>query len=254
MSTATEIPVARPSSTVVLARDADRDGPELFMVQRHARSSFGAAYAFPGGVVDDADTDVVDHCDDVDCTAVDTALATDNAIAYYVAAIRELFEEVGILLADCNAQGKALENARAALNAGSLHWNDFVRETGMCMRCNELHYFSHWITPDPLPKRYTTRFFIARLPDGQTAAHDEGELTASRWLSANEALRQGERGDIKLHYPTVQTLRQLAEHDSVDALLSWARQAEAAGVETIYPQMDASEAEADPFDTPGASQ
>ena len=229
-----EISVARPSSTVVLVRDAT-DAPELFLVRRHERSSFGSAYAFPGGVVDASDRDTWPACSGLSPAEADGRLGTDGALDFYVAAIRELFEETGVLLGHQGVGAPELQAARDALNAGELDWNRFIAECGVTMACDRLRYFSHWITPEVKRRRYATRFFVARMPDGQTAAHDEGELTDSLWTSAAAALAAGEGGSMALHFPTIRTLHELAPHGSVDELLHWAADREAAGVTTILP-------------------
>lgn len=232
----TEIAEPRPSSTVVLARDGVGEAPELFMVRRHARSSFGAAFAFPGGVVDSTDCDVCEHCAGKCAPDADSALRLEaGGLDYYVAAIRELFEETGVLLADCDTGENDLIEARQKLNDGTLSWTDFVTENNVSLLAGALHYFSHWITPDFLPKRYSTRFFVATLPVGQSASHDDKELTASVWISAEAALSGGQEGKMTLYYPTRKTLEALAEHRSVEALVAWARASEAAGVIPIQP-------------------
>lgn len=230
----TDVAIARPSSTVVLARDAD-DGPEVFMVRRHAGSSFGSAFAFPGGVVDDTDCEVWHACTGVSPEQADRRLGIPAALDYFVAAIRELFEEVGVLLADTSATADELESARVALNAGSLGWNEFVAQHGVRMHCDRLRYFSFWITPEVKTKRYSTRFFLAGMPPGQVAVHDDGELTDSRWVSAGDALEARKAGEMLLHFPTIHTLRHLAALDSVAGMLDWADDRAAGGIEAILP-------------------
>ena len=142
-----------------------------------------------------------------------------GGLDYYVAAIRELFEETGVLLANVKRPEDDLAEMRERLNCNSRTWTEFVRETGARMLCNELHYFSHWITPDQLPKRYSTRFFVAELPAGQVAYHDERELTNSMWITAADALRAGKDGTIDLYYPTRTTLQSIAMHENVAELV-----------------------------------
>ncbi|MDJ0940656.1 MAG: NUDIX hydrolase [Woeseiaceae bacterium] len=232
----TEVPPARPSSTVVLVRDADVDAPEFFMVRRPERASFGAAYVFPGGVVDATDADACRFCRGVDAAEADRRLRVDSGgLDYYVAAIRELFEETGVLMADTQLGEHDLAACRQQLNDTTLSWSAFITDAAAVLGADRLRYFSHWITPDALPKRYSTRFFLAELPAGQHAEHDPGELTDSRWMSANTALQAGRDGDIQLRYPTRKTLELLAEHDSAESLMNWARERETRGVETIYP-------------------
>ena len=137
-----DIPYARPSSTVVLVR-AGAGEPELFMVRRHADSSFGAAYAFPGGVVDPEDKDVHAYCKGLTAREADARLGVkDEGLDYYSAAIRELFEESGVLLADADRIVEGPDAARDALNDGSDNWADFVKRNKLELACDELHYFS----------------------------------------------------------------------------------------------------------------
>ena len=208
------------------------------MVRRHAASSFGAAYAFPGGVVDTADGEVQQYCTGRSALDADQVLSlATGGLDYYVAAIRELFEETGVLLATVDNSAEALEEMRYRLNHGSKSWTEFLSDSNAHLLCNQLHYFSHWITPEHLPKRYTTRFFVAELPAGQFAYHDERELTNSTWITAADALQAGKNGAMKLHFPTRTILQSLAAHDRVSAMVDWARRCEANGVETIRPVM-----------------
>ena len=235
MTTQTEIPPTRPSSTVVLARDSER-GPEFFMVRRPVRAAFGAAYVFPGGVVDASDAEVANFCAGIDAATAEQRLKlSDAAIDYYVAAVRELFEETGVLLAQTAADVVCLDDCRRRINEGTLGWPEFLTQQGVTLQLETLAYFSHWITPTVRPKRFTTRFFVAELPAGQVAEHDPGELTDSRWTTAAEALKAAEQGDIDLRPPTAWTLKSLSKHDRVAAIMDWARQREANGVETIRP-------------------
>jgi 8-oxo-dGTP pyrophosphatase MutT (NUDIX family) len=220
---------------VVLARPGEAE-PELFMVRRHEDSSFGAAYAFPGGVVDPEDRAVHDYCVGLSPEEADSRLGVrGEGLDYYSAAIRELFEESGVLLADAGRATEALEPARAALNDCSDNWADFVVRNKLQLRCDELHYFSHWITPPSLEKRYSTRFFIAAMPEGQTAVHCGTELVDSRWSTATEALEAGRAGELRLHFPTVKTLENIARHRTFDALMSWAAECVEWGVTTMAP-------------------
>jgi len=233
----TDIPIARPSSTVVLARDS-RTLPELFMVRRHANSSYGGAYVFPGGVVDKTDGDVRAYCHGLESVDADRLLAVESGgLDYYIAAIRELFEETGVLLAEHGVPENDLHRQRRQLNSSALDWHRFVADNEVRLRCDVLHYFSHWITPDVYPKRYTTRFFVARAPEGQIARHDEGELTDAIWITAKDALSAASSGDLSLHFPTIKTLERAAEHDSVNAIVDWADELANNGVAAIHPVM-----------------
>ena len=201
------------------------------MVQRNQRAAFGTAHAFPGGVVEDADADVASRCAGITATEANRLLELSaGGLAYYSAAIRELFEETGILLADPSLAGSDLDAARDALNAGALTWDRFVSGSGLTLRCDSLHYFAFWITPEGMPRRFSTRFFLTVLPPGQTAAHCGGELVDSCWMPARAVLGASKAGQIKLIYPTRKTLESIAQFDAVGPLLAWARDCALRGV------------------------
>jgi 8-oxo-dGTP pyrophosphatase MutT (NUDIX family) len=220
----------------VLAREAP-GAPELLMVRRHEKSSFGGAFAFPGGVLEDADGLVAAQCDGVTPEQADALLGTENGLAYLSAAIRELFEECGVLLGNTGASDVDLDTVRKELNRGELDWGEFITATGVRLHCLVLNYFSYWITPEALPKRYSTRFFLAAMPDDQDALHCGGELTDSCWMSARDALRAEREGSMLMHFPTIMTLNDLAPHESLDAMLQWAACRAAEGVPCIFPEI-----------------
>lgn len=232
-----DVAVARPSSTVVLAREG-RGAPELLLMRRHERSAFGGAYAFPGGVLDDADCCVGNYCAGISADEADRLLSVDQGLAYFSAAVRELFEESGVLLASVEGCGVDLETARDALNDGTMDWRSFVAANNVTLRCDLLHYFSFWITPKALPRRFSTRFFLAAMPNDQDAEHCGGELTDSRWMSAGAALDARREGSISLHFPTIKTLQSLAGLESVDAMLRWAASRTREGVSCIFPEIE----------------
>jgi 8-oxo-dGTP pyrophosphatase MutT (NUDIX family) len=206
-------------------------------MQRHERSAFGGAHAFPGGVLESSDSRVCDHCVGVSASEADTLLGIDGGLAYFSAGVRELFEETGVLLAAVGRGEVDLPAARSALNDGSLDWQAFVNENELQLDCGALHYFSFWITPEALPRRFSTRFFLAAMPDDQDAAHCGGELTDSCWLSAEDALAASHDGSITLHFPTIRTLEALARHRSLGDLLDWAVACGRAGVPCIFPEI-----------------
>lgn len=231
----TDIALPRPSSTVVLIRPADT-APQVFMVKRHQRSSFGDAYAFPGGVLEDSDRCVYAHCSGVPMADANRLLDVGaGGLDYYSAAVRELFEEAGVLLGTTAASMSDLITAREALNDGSLQWDRFVAEADLVLQLDRLHYFSFWITPEQLPKRYSTRFFLAMLPEGQVANHCGGELTDSKWMAANDVLQASKAGSIKVHYPTRKILEQIARPESLSKLFAWADDCADAGVACVQP-------------------
>ncbi|HET6628606.1 MAG TPA: hypothetical protein VFG91_02405 [Woeseiaceae bacterium] len=239
-----EVASPRPSATVVLAR-AGQATPEFFLGRRHARASFGASYVFPGGLVDAGDCEAEAFSRDFSADVANRWLGlTSGGLDYYCAAIRELFEETGVLLArdaggaavtGASAAALELQAARVALNAGGLRWSVFLRERGLTLACDALAYFAWWITPRTLPKRFSTRFFVAALPDGQAAAHDGAELTDSRWATAAAALAAHASGELLLPPPTRATLADLAGAGTLDDLLGWAGRRQRAGVPRILP-------------------
>lgn len=206
------------------------------MVRRHAKSSFGAAYAFPGGVVDDDDAAVHEFCVGLSTRQANLRLGVkENGLDLYSAAIRELFEESGVLLANAENLHEDLRAVRDALNDGTGRWSDFVTRNQLELQCDQLHYISHWITPTGQPKRYSTRFFLTEIPDGQTAVHCGGELTDSRWVTAHDMLEAGRDGVVELHFPTVKTLESIARHKTIDALVDWAHSCVEWGVTSMVP-------------------
>ena len=232
-----DVVAARPSSTVVLAREAAA-APELLLVRRHERSAFGGAHAFPGGVLEAVDSRVDGYCAGITADAADALLNVDRGLAYFSAAVRELFEESGVLLATVGRSGVDLDAARDALNEGTLDWQSFVADNEVQLHCDALHYFSFWITPQALPRRFSTRFFLAAMPDDQDAAHCGGELTDSCWMTAEDALAASRGGSISLHFPTIRTLESLARCAALDELIEWAESRARAGVPCIFPEIE----------------
>ncbi len=204
------------------------------MVRRHEASSFGAAYAFPGGVLDTDDDQVYEYCDGVTAAEANDVIGVSGGLGYYSAAIRELFEETGVLLAAHPVQAK-LPAYRDGLNDESLSWAEFVSEQALRLDCRALHYFAHWVTPTAMPKRYSTRFFLAALPPDQRAVHCGRELTDSRWSTARDILEKARSGDLTLHFPTMTTLQHIAQHDSVDAVFAWASEQADRGITSMLP-------------------
>jgi 8-oxo-dGTP pyrophosphatase MutT (NUDIX family) len=208
------------------------------MVRRHEGSSFGDAYAFPGGVVDPEDREVHEFCGGLSARVANSRLGVKEfGLDYYSAAVRELFEESGVLLADLAGLDEDLNAVRDALNNNALSWAEFVTRNALPLHCDQLHYISHWVTPPTLEKRYTTRFFLAALPAGQEALHCGGELTDSCWITAGDMLAAGRRGDAKLHYPTEKTLESIARHKTYEALLDWAKECIQWGITSMIPEV-----------------
>ena len=221
--------VPRPSSTVVLLRDEPAgDGPfSVLLLERHGSIAFPGATAFPGGVVDTGDAEAPGALLPVAQRWAppgegDTPPA---ALPYWVAAVRELFEEVGILLASrdgCLLAGPLPADV-AALRDRVLSGEPFapvLASVGLTPATERLFYFARWITPIANPRRWDTRFLVARLPEGQEAVADSTETVRCGWMTPREALAAYEEGRIVLIPPTVRTLDDLARFDSVDAVLA----------------------------------
>ncbi len=239
----------RPSATVVLLRSGE-SGPEVLLVLRHARASFGASYVFPGGVNEPVDTRVHERCLPLtDARASARLHLARGGLDYYSAAIRELFEETGILLArraggrggPCLVTDNACDGERAALNRGELAWPDFLANENLVLACDLLRYFAYWVTPRIFSKRYSTRFFVAELPAGQDACHDGNELTDSCWMRPADALAAAKRDHMVVPPPTKATLQALSRHACASDIMAWAQGCEDQGVNCILPAILGSE-------------
>lgn len=219
----------RPSSTIVVLRESDR-GPELLLVRRRAGDAFGDAYTFPGGVLDDDEYLAREFCSGLGTEDADSLLGLkEGGLDYFNAAVRELFEETGVLLAQGNLE--RIKAFRQELNDGNVAWPDLLKTHSLTIACGLLHYFAHWITPTALPKRWSTRFFLAEMPVGQKAVPDGSEVTDSCWMTANAALD----GELNLPYPTQRTIEALTDLRSVEDLFGWARERQERGIPAIQP-------------------
>lgn len=220
----------RPASTVVVVRGLpDRpEGFEVLLVRRNDKVAFMAgAHVFPGGRVDpgDAVADPSAGCDGVATLGRFQDLPAAHEIAYRVAAARELLEEAGLLLARAvdgsQVSPETVAQVRSRLVAGETLVTA-LEAHGLCLALDAFVALAHWVTPDVEPRRYDTRFFLARVPDGQTALYDASETTELRWMRPSDAIADCRRGDILLPPPTWTTLRQMALRASLDDLFAWA--------------------------------
>jgi 8-oxo-dGTP pyrophosphatase MutT (NUDIX family) len=219
--------IPSPAATLVLLRDRGPSAIEILLLQRHARSKFAAgAYVFAGGKVeaDDVPDDVEGFCRGLTAAAaaerLGGALAPREALGYWVGAIREAFEEVGMLLA-YDAAGRFVSFApdnrerfdsyRSACQAGNPAFFAMLRAERLTLATDRLGYFAHWITPEENPIRFDTRFFAAVAPPGQEPAADGHEIVDVRWLTSAEALAAMRRKEISLRSPTMKNLEVLGE-------------------------------------------
>lgn len=238
---------ARPSASVVMSRDSDQ-GPELLMVKRRAGDVFGGSYAFPGGVIDADESASHDYVDGRTAAEADLLLGIPDGLSYYSAAIRELFEETGILLlcsrnSEPLARVDELQEFRQQVDRGKLRWSSFLEKRNLKMACGLLHYFTHWETPLDRPKRWSTRFFLAKMPAEQSASHDGNELTDMRWMSVAQILSAERDGKMKLPYPTMRILLTMERIPTVQDMLSWADQKANQDIEKILPVENTHEGE-----------
>ncbi len=230
------------SATVIMLRDGAEGGGglgfELFLMRRHGEQSFmGGAHVFPGGRLDPSDCDPAlrasaspDIVDAARKRLGESALSADRARGLLFCAVRELFEEAGVLLArgpddrliDLSNGETA---ARFAAYRGQLHdrqlsLRELAERESLRFAIDRLYPFAHWVTPLNLPKRFATRFFLARCPGGQRACHDDVELVHSLWITPAEALRRNRTGQIVLMPPTLRTVEELADFHDIDALFA----------------------------------
>jgi 8-oxo-dGTP pyrophosphatase MutT (NUDIX family) len=225
-------PVATPrlAASLILLRDGER-GLEVMMVERAGTASFAAgAFVFPGGRVDETDAELVAIAGAGRATpasapadAAMTKAALPDA-ALRMAAIRETFEECGLLLVESAADGAGASSADFAA---------MVRSQGVRPALQALVPFAHWITPPHLPKRFDTHFFIAAGPRDQVAVADQGEVMSAAWLKPGDLTAAAEAGRINLMFATYMNLGWLARHETVEGALSAARQRRIA---TVVPE------------------
>ena len=219
-----------PAATLLLARDGPL-GVEVLMILRHDAAGFAAgAMVFPGGKVDAGDHSLLD------CAANPEQLANE-ALAYRIAAIRETFEEGGVLLARGPAGGPMLSAAilrETAARHDPRDFAGFIRRAGLELATDLLVPFAHWITPKFSPKRFDTRFLLAPAPADQVAVHDGREAVESRWITPAAAIEAGDQRKLKLVFATRMNLAKLGRSRSVAEALEAARRAP---IVTVSPEI-----------------
>ena len=232
----------------------DRGGKiEVLLLERSGHGHFGGLHVFPGGKVDP-----LDH--DADWQGVSPAVGDSEASAtlglaagglgYWVACIRECFEEAGILLAT-DRTGRVLPFTDPARRARFADWRERINagevsalmrmcdEEGLTLSADRLAYVSHWITPVDQAARFDTRFFVAQAPSEQEALHDGHEAVASEWVEPSEALERYARDELNMISPTLSNLEAIAGFDTTDALLQAKRSIDPSTIPTILPRIRA---------------
>jgi 8-oxo-dGTP pyrophosphatase MutT (NUDIX family) len=225
------------AATVIVVREEPGRPFEVLLMRRNRRQNFmGGAFVFPGGRLDEDDmADDLLPCLDapppgVNVLLQEPSLPVAKARGLFVAAVRETFEESGILLANAR-DGLPLDSAnpaalvrrsacRGGLRSRSLSLADIARYEKLHYALDRLLPYSRWITPAVEPRRFDTRFFLARLPAGQTALQDHAEMTECQWLTPAEALSLHGEGMIVLMPPTLRTAEELSAFGTADALFS----------------------------------
>ncbi|MEZ4273462.1 MAG: hypothetical protein R3C68_19105 [Myxococcota bacterium] len=238
----------RDAATVILMRPSEAAIAEVCMIRRHDKSGFfGGAYVFAGGQLDDADSDtamlghfspsVRQHCAQRLNPTPDRPLSEDQRVGLWVAACRELFEEVGIVLGSGpNLHGLADE--RSAVHREPQRFAHLHAHGRLRVDLSTLSYWGHWVTPSAEPKRYDTRFFVALAPLGQEPNVDDHEATELGWLTPPQALAQQNAGIINLPPPTLLSLAELArELNQAESLMSWWEGIKRKNVEPILPKV-----------------
>ena len=229
--------IPKKAATVIVLRDKEPEGFDVFLLKRHEKSSFmGGNYVYPGGRVD-RDDGSLEICSLSKGMTFEEAqkilrgtFSPEESFAHWVAAIRELFEEAGVLLAyDQKGNLFQLRNRddrekylhyRKLLQEGKTNICEMAQKENLLLALDQLHYYAHWITPEAQSQRFDTRFFLTRYPSGQEASHDQKETTAGIWITPKKALEENLRGDVILSPPTLKTLEDLSRFKSTDEVFN----------------------------------
>lgn len=221
------------AATIILVRDGT-NGLEVLMLERNVKSkSFGGAFVFPGGKVD-IQNDLNDfranytECDDKNISQ--KLNVPEYGLSYLIGAIRECFEEVGILIAnDINNNDLSFndsnvisryEKHRESLNCNKKTIFDICKEEKIKLATSQLKYFSHWVTPVEAPQRFDTRFFVCKAPSEQEALIDGHEAVSHCWISPSLALKDFKAGKFPIFFPTIKNLEKLVKYNTSDDLLT----------------------------------
>ena len=227
-----------PSATLMLGRDG-QNGIEVFMVLRNKKIDFaGGALVFPGGKVssDDRLPEIFKRCDG-------GASLTESELSLRIAAIRETFEESGILLARCHETRAMLSGERVAklfgyrtlISSGKITLKEFLETENLTLACDRLTMFAHWITPEFVPKRFDVTFFLAEVPENQSARHDGVESVDSVWITAGQAISDADSRKRLVVFPTRMNLLKLDKSRTVSDAIALAK---SSGIVTVTPRIE----------------
>ena len=231
----------------MIVRDSDI-GVQVFMMKRSLRSSFGGIWVFPGGILEDQDQDIAkkNYCNGIDEKKAKAILNYDQeSLTYWIASLRETFEETGALIANrennsfftpTEDEAINLERLRSDLNNGKISFISILKQLKLKIALERLIYISHWITPDVETKRYTTRFFLTSLNEEVSMTHDDLEGTDSKWIGINEALEAHKAGRISLIMPTIKNLESISSYKNTQEMISAKNAIKAKDIPAIEPK------------------
>ena len=236
-----------PAATVLVLKDSDV-GMEVLMVKRSKRPPFENLYVFPGGKIDKDDhfDDYQKYCDFLNNEIASEKLGLDSGgLSYWIACIRECFEEVGILLAkkqsgeflDLDGTDKEkFDVYRDKLIKNEINLLDICSKESLMLSTNNIAPLSHWITPNIEAKRFDTRFFIAYLPKNQTVQHDGQELTQSLWINPTAAIEKAFSGELQMIMPTIKNLQTCMDFSSAKDMLNYQKKLNNEDIPPILPK------------------
>ena len=227
--------IPRPASTTIFVREG-AGGPEILLLKRGEHAKFMPnAHVFAGGAVDSSDASDAVHarCLGLDDRGACERLQLSSAgLRHFVAAVREAFEECGLLLAHDDSgkwvnlaawEQAELRETRRQVSSGRTTLAALCESHGWRLAVDELLFYSHWITPPGVPRRFDTRFFLAPVPTEQSASLASDEMSELLWITAEQALAQHAAKRLMLMFPTRTLLGEIAQFDAVDALFEFAR-------------------------------
>jgi len=225
----------KPAATVILLRKAAANVFEVFLTRRPDGMPFLAGmYCYPGGTVskDDFTPRMVERCSGLTPNQARNILGAryrpSEAIGFWIASVREAFEEIGVLFAVEESgtalrldagRSKRLAEKHAALLTKSMSFRELLESEKLLCDLSSLSYFSYWQTPTQVKTRFATRFFIAPMPNGQTPLATSYEVTHSVWLTPDRAMQLFTRGELPMIFPTFAALRTLADFNNLESLL-----------------------------------
>lgn len=243
------VAIPKKAATVILLRDRAPIGVEVFLLKRHEKSSFmGGNFVYPGGRVDREDGSLELYSLTKGMSPEEAhsifggTISPGESFAHWIAGIRELFEEAGVLFA-YEPTGNLLQiknrggqekfsNYRTQLQKGEITLCQMAMEENLLFALDQIHYYAHWITPEARSERFDTRFFLSRYPSGQEASHDQKETTAEIWLTPRKALEENLKGEVVLSPPTLKTLEDLSRFKTIDEVFTSLRNRE---IRTVLP-------------------